>query len=209
MAFNLKDYEEVKDRIPRFWEKHGDGAIVTALEGHDGQEYIFKASLINGSGQVIATGWASEIVGSSPVNKTSALENCETSAIGRALANAGFASGSNRPSREEMSKAAGRGGEPATTGTGAAAPAASPPASTDATKRQVAKINYLVDQKGMIPDPKQWPNHWPLPEKLSKSTASNIIDWLDALPIEEPAERVASIKANLGAVEDEFSDAPF
>jgi hypothetical protein len=51
-----------------------------------------------------AIGHAEEIVGASPVNRTSALENGETSAIGRALANCNFASLGKRPSREEMEK---------------------------------------------------------------------------------------------------------
>jgi hypothetical protein len=49
-------------------------------------------------------GFASEIEGSSPVNRTNASENCETSSIGRALANLGFATKGKRPSREEMQK---------------------------------------------------------------------------------------------------------
>jgi hypothetical protein len=48
-----------------------------------------KAELWLGT-TLVSTGWAEEIVGNSPVNKTSALENCETSAVGRALANFGF-----------------------------------------------------------------------------------------------------------------------
>jgi hypothetical protein len=65
-----------------------------------------KAELWLGT-TLVSTGWAEEIVGNSPVNKTSALENCETSAVGRALANFGF-QGKNpsatRPSRNEMEK---------------------------------------------------------------------------------------------------------
>jgi hypothetical protein len=66
---------------------------------------VFKAELWL-DGEIIATGWAEEIRGQGNVNKTSHLENCETGAVGRALANAGL-SGSDftkRPSREEMGK---------------------------------------------------------------------------------------------------------
>jgi len=59
-----------------------------------------------------ATGLAQEREGSSTVNKTSALENCETSAIGRALANLGYAAKGKRPSREEMSKSSPAAGPP-------------------------------------------------------------------------------------------------
>jgi hypothetical protein len=67
----------------------------------------------------IATGYAEEVRGAGNVNRTSHVENCETSAVGRALANAGMAGTdvNKRPSREEMSKAAGRGYQPAQTKT--------------------------------------------------------------------------------------------
>ena len=52
-----------------------------------------------------ATGFATEIEGTSPVNRANASENCETSSIGRCLANLGFAAKGRRPSREEMGKA--------------------------------------------------------------------------------------------------------
>ena len=63
--------------------------------------YLFKDA---SDGVAWATGYAEETVSSRGVNQTSALENCETSAIGRALANAGYAPKGKRPSREEMSK---------------------------------------------------------------------------------------------------------
>ncbi len=68
--------------------------------------YIVKAYLFKNAedGVAWATGYAEETVTSRGVNQTSALENCETSAIGRALANAGYAPKGKRPSREEMSK---------------------------------------------------------------------------------------------------------
>jgi hypothetical protein len=66
---------------------------------------VFKCELWLDN-EIIATGWAEEIRGQGNVNKTSHVENCETGAVGRALANAGL-SGSDftkRPSREEMGK---------------------------------------------------------------------------------------------------------
>lgn len=194
-GFNLKDYEEVKDRIPRFWAKYEDGAIVTDLLHHDELDYIVKASLINGAGQIIATGLAQERVGSSPVNKTSALENCETSAIGRALANAGFSSGKNRPSREEMDKAA-RADSANTPGEGGGPRSAAPQTPTAATKPQRAKLEFLANQTGAIPDPEQWPGSWPLPADLDKRTASAMIDWYQTLDVEPPAERVATLRGD-------------
>jgi hypothetical protein len=105
----LAGYVEVADRIPLFWERYPRGAIRTELIKFDGEEVMFRADLFDESfaDAPIATGWAHEVVGSSPVNRTSAVENCETSAVGRALANLGFVGkpGAKRPSREEMKKA--------------------------------------------------------------------------------------------------------
>jgi hypothetical protein len=76
------------------------------LEVVEATRYIVKAYLFKDAsdGVAWATGYAEETVTSRGVNQTSALENCETSAIGRALANAGYAPKGKRPSREEMSK---------------------------------------------------------------------------------------------------------
>lgn len=103
--FELKDYETVETRIARFWEAHPQGRIATDLIAY-GQQFIVKAEVFRDSNDSVpyASGYAEEMVGSSPVNKTSALENCETSAIGRALANGGFATKGKRASREEMAK---------------------------------------------------------------------------------------------------------
>lgn len=108
--FDLDDYEPVEDRIRAFWEKYPEGSITTKLLHHNEKQFIVEASAyatrVNEfGGQLLSTGLAEETVGSSPVNRTNALENCETSAIGRALANAGFATKGKRPSREEMEKA--------------------------------------------------------------------------------------------------------
>ena len=104
MAFNLDDYEPVQARIGRFWDDHKAlGFVTTEIVSTpaDGTSWVVKATV--GDGIVLATGYAEEIPGQGNVNKTSALENCETSAIGRALANAGYTpSVSARASREEL-----------------------------------------------------------------------------------------------------------
>lgn len=113
MGFNLDDYEPVADRIERFWQDHPKGSIVTLLVAQDEKRFVVKAFVCKETTEVYwqgdktnadATGYAEEVIGSTNVNRTSALENCETSAIGRALANLGYAVKS-RPSREEMAKA--------------------------------------------------------------------------------------------------------
>ena len=105
MAFNLDDYDPVASRLDRFLKAHPDARVITDLVHYLSDIAVFKAELWL-DGEIIATGWAEEIRGQGNVNKTSHLENCETGAVGRALANAGL-SGSDftkRPSREEMGK---------------------------------------------------------------------------------------------------------
>ena len=104
--FNLADYEPVEVRLEKFIKDHPSFRIATELEVVEASRYIVKAYLYKDAsdGVAWATGYAEETVSSRGVNQTSALENCETSAIGRALANAGYAPKGKRPSREEMSK---------------------------------------------------------------------------------------------------------
>jgi hypothetical protein len=104
--FNLEDYETVEERLVKFWKEHPDGRIDTTLVESTLQRFIIKAAIYRTEvdAQAWTTGFAEETVSTRGVNSTSALENCETSAIGRALANAGYASKGKRPSREEMSK---------------------------------------------------------------------------------------------------------
>ena len=107
MGFNLDDYETVEERLIKFWKEHAEGRIVTSMLFGSGSQFIVRAELYkNGSDTIWATGLAEETVQGRGVNSTSALENCETSAIGRALANAGYATKGKRASREEMSKVA-------------------------------------------------------------------------------------------------------
>ena len=104
--FNLADYEPVEVRLEKFIKDYPDFRISTELEVIEASRYIVKAYLFKTATDSVAwaTGLAEETVTSRGVNQTSALENCETSAIGRALANAGYAPKGKRPSREEMTK---------------------------------------------------------------------------------------------------------
>lgn len=114
MRFNLADYETVEKRIRRFYDLHPEGSIITdnLTTEADRQrgEWVVKATIYlsdgsNANGIAKATGMAFERDGGNGPNATSALENCETSAIGRALANMNL-SGNKRASREEMEKVA-------------------------------------------------------------------------------------------------------
>lgn len=106
--FNLDDYETVEERIAKFWKDHPEGRIVTTMLEGSASRFIVHAAIYRGKddSRPYATGLAEETVQGRGVNATSALENAETSAIGRATANAGYATKGKRPSREEMSKVA-------------------------------------------------------------------------------------------------------
>ena len=103
-SFDLSGYVEVRERIDAFYRKFPSGSIRTELVHLDDDLVIFKALVYRDRFDPHpTTGWAYERIGSSPINATRFVENCETSAIGRALANRDFA-GARRPSREEMDK---------------------------------------------------------------------------------------------------------
>jgi hypothetical protein len=122
-SFNLADYETVEERIKRLYADEPNARIITKNKtkptDRERGQWVVKAEIwlpmqheeatVNArfleDAYLKATGWAFEIDGQGMANKTSALENAETSAIGRALANAGY-SGNKRASREEMAKVA-------------------------------------------------------------------------------------------------------
>ena len=99
-----KEYATVAFRIFSFRKLYPDGQILTSLEVDDGEKVIMKSVIILDDLQ-IATGWAEEIRGSSQINTPSALENCETSSIGRALAIAGFDTSGQIASADEVESA--------------------------------------------------------------------------------------------------------
>jgi hypothetical protein len=107
--FNLADYQTVAERLEQFWKENPDGRIDTELIEAVGNRFIVKASVYRTEvdAHAWATGLAFEIISDRGVNSTSALENCESSAIGRALANCGYSpkgEPAKRASREEMAK---------------------------------------------------------------------------------------------------------
>lgn len=111
MGFNLDDYDPVEERLAKFWADHPEGRVLTSLVSAGGGEYIVRAEVYTNrdDDRPAASGYAQEVTTQKGVNSTSALENCETSAIGRALANSTYAA-KRRPSREEMEKVQRRAG---------------------------------------------------------------------------------------------------
>jgi hypothetical protein len=106
MAFNLDDYEPVAARHARWLADHPTGRTITCMISAPGADICVIRAELYLDNVCVATGYAEEVRGAGNVNRTSHVENCETSAVGRALANAGYAGSdvNKRPSREEMSK---------------------------------------------------------------------------------------------------------
>ena len=98
-----KEYKTVANRVAEFREQHPDWTILTELVAADDTTVIMRASILDGD-KVIATGYAEEVRGSSNINKTSAVENCETSCVGRALAFFGLG-GTEIASADEVANA--------------------------------------------------------------------------------------------------------
>jgi hypothetical protein len=106
VGFNLDDYEPVAVRHSRWLEQHPNGRTITHMVSVPGADICVIRAELWLEDVCIATGYAEEVRGAGNVNRTSHVENCETSAVGRALANAGMAGTdvNKRPSREEMMK---------------------------------------------------------------------------------------------------------
>jgi hypothetical protein len=148
MAFNINDYETVEVRLGKFITEHNDFRIYTELLESSATRFIVRASIYRTEldANPWATGLAYEMVTDRGVNQTSALENCETSAIGRALANAGYAAKGKRPSQSEMAKVIAAVDKPKTIyGT---------PNSRSAAVEQVLRSSFEADKKE--PEPVAW-----------------------------------------------------
>ena len=134
--FDLSLYETVAQRLVRWWAEYPEGRIITSIHHYDGSTIIMRAECYNNDDRLIATGYAEEVFGNSPVNKTSFLENCETSAIGRAISNSRIGHTGERASSTEMDKVNRINSTPRLDSHGSASP------------KQIAFLKSLVRGKG-------------------------------------------------------------
>lgn len=107
LVSNGGEYTTVAERITLFYSRYPNGRIVTRLLSRTRQEITVQAFVYRSLAErePSATGLAAERIGDGDINTVACLENTETSAIGRALANLGLTASPHRPSREEMEKA--------------------------------------------------------------------------------------------------------
>ena len=101
------DYAEVKERITAFRFIFPEGAISTKIIEQDESHVVIRAEVFNENGSLLAVGHAHETSGSSYINETSMIENCETSAVGRALGILGIGIKDAVASIQEVSRADG------------------------------------------------------------------------------------------------------
>lgn len=100
-----KDYAEVNQRIKAFRMCHPNGTITTEIISIENGVVLMKASVFDEEGKVLGSGYAYEKENSTFINQTSYIENCETSAVGRALGMCGFGIDTSVASYEEVSNA--------------------------------------------------------------------------------------------------------
>lgn len=100
-----KEYAEVNQRIKAFRSICPGGSIITEMLSNENGMCVFKATVCDEEMRVLGTGTAYEKETSSYINKTSYIENCETSAVGRALGMCGFGIDTSIASAEEVQNA--------------------------------------------------------------------------------------------------------
>ena len=100
-----KAYAEVNSRILAFRKLFPNGTISTDIVSLENGVCVIKATVMNEEGSILGTGYAYEKEGSTFINKTSYIENAETSAVGRALGMVGIGIDTSIASYEEVSNA--------------------------------------------------------------------------------------------------------
>jgi hypothetical protein len=191
VGFDLSAYEPVAERLNRWLlqklagyeaSKNDYPRVLTRMVSEPGADIcVIRAELWLGE-MLISTGYAEEVRGAGNVNRTSHVENCETSAIGRALANCGMAGSdmTKRPSREEMSKVQRTSNGPTERGTDDRMPSVTitQPAGLASEKQVYFAASFY--KKADREAPKKWL------ATLNKAEMSALIDDLKAGKFPEP-----------------------
>lgn len=149
-----RQYIDVAQRIQGFWELYPQGRIVTEMVADDGKRCVFKAEaydMAEGGAGLLATGHAYEVNSGRGVNATSYIENCETSAVGRALGMLGIGSTDSIASADEVMNAQQRQAQAAKT---AQKPAPAPQPQQDPLKAAKVRLwhalqNYAAEHGGI------------------------------------------------------------
>lgn len=105
LPLGKKEYAEVAERVKAFRKLYPEGRILTEIVKNEDGVIIMRAMVSTEDCKMLATGYAQEKEGTSNINRFSALENCETSAVGRALGFLGLTGGGSIASYEEVSNA--------------------------------------------------------------------------------------------------------
>lgn len=198
-GFNPADYESVDSRIHRFYEAHPHGRIITKIveiyRDDNGRpiQYICRAEIFRDPVQTAAegmalreadaTGYAEETAQISTAPKSSLLETCETSAIGRALANLGFSPKGLRPSQTEMEKAARYEDRPVKKASARIDPTAD---YVDAAALKLRANAFDPKQKQQLLE--AWPPKLikPIPDRIPPNVAQQLRDVLDQIEAGDP-----------------------
>lgn len=139
-----RQYIDVAQRIQGFWELYPQGRIVTEMVADDGKRCVFKAEaydMAEGGAGLLATGHAYEVNSGRGVNATSYIENCETSAVGRALGMLGIGSTDSIASADEVMNAQQRQAQAAKT---AQKPAPAPQPQQDPLKAAKVRLWHAL-----------------------------------------------------------------
>jgi hypothetical protein len=171
--FNLSEYQTCAERLELFWKEHPDGRVDTKLIEASSSRFIVQAYIYRTEvdQHPWASGLAEETISGRGVNATSALENAETSALARALANAGYSpkgDPSKRASREEMNKVAAK--------------------ANNETLVQQTKAKMADTAKEYVPVPKEddpWTMQVAAPVQTMEQAVETVKDVLGGTPTDE------------------------
>lgn len=103
-----KEYVPVTERVKEFRRQYPDFKLITEIVHYDDNSVIMVAKIYDQDGKMIANGHAQEDRNASNINKTSYVENCETSAVGRAIGMLGIGIDASMASAEEVANAVDR-----------------------------------------------------------------------------------------------------